>query len=159
MFVRKSRTSFSQPIPKIYTREAFKEITVADSTLILKKFTDDYWVMGDQRPSLTSAAKLRDDMIGIYEKDYIAAWDAILNDIELAASPGLAAMTNRLALLAAPTSPLRGLLKIVRDNTTLVEPEKPSDPASTSTSGKPSMRFSRRVRNKSGCPTCDRASR
>ena len=103
VFVRKSRTSFSQPIPKIYTREAFKEITVADSTLILKKFTDDYWVMGDQRPSLTSAAKLRDDMIGIYEKDYIAAWDAILNDIELAASPGLAAMTNRLALLAAPT--------------------------------------------------------
>ena len=132
VFVRKSRTSFSQPIPKIYTREAFKEIAIADSTVIGKKFTDDYWVMGDQRPSLTATVKLRDDMIGIYEKDYIAAWDAILNDIELAASPGLAATTNRLALLAAPTSPLRGLLKIVRDNTTLVEPEKPSDPASTS---------------------------
>jgi type VI secretion system protein ImpL len=133
VFARKSRTSFSQPIPKIYTREAFKEIAVADSALILKKFTDDYWVWGDQRPSLTSTAKLREDMIGIYEKDYIAAWDAILNDFELAASPGLAATTNRLALLAAPTSPLRGLLKVVRDNTTLVEPEKPSDPAATST--------------------------
>jgi type VI secretion system protein ImpL len=133
VFARKSRASFSQPIPKIYTREAFKEIAVADSALILKKFTDDYWVWGDKPPSLTSTAKLRDDMIGIYEKDYIAAWDAILNDIELAASPGLAATTNRLALLAAPTSPLRGLLKIVRDNTTLVEQAKPSDPASTST--------------------------
>ena len=135
VFVRKSRTSFSQPIPKIYTREAFKEIAIADSTVIVKKFTDDYWVMGDQRPSLASTAKLRDDMIGIYEKDYIAAWDAILNDIQVAASPGLAVTTNRLALLAAPTSPLRGLLKIVVDNTTLVEQEKPSDPA-TSTLGK-----------------------
>ena len=133
VFVRKTGTSFSQPVPRIYTRDAFKEITGADSALILKQFTDDYWVWGDQRPTLTSTAKLRDDMIGIYEKDYIAAWDAILNDIHLAPSSGLAATTNRLALLAAPTSPLRGLLKIVRDNTTLVEPEKPGDPSSTST--------------------------
>jgi type VI secretion system protein ImpL len=132
VFVRKSGASLSQPVPRIYTREAFKEITGADSALIIKQFTDDYWVWGEKRPSLTASTKLRDDLIGIYEKDYIAAWDAILNDIQLAAFPGLTATTNRLAILAAPTSPLRGLLKTVRDNTTLVEPEKPPDPSTTS---------------------------
>jgi type VI secretion system protein ImpL len=132
VFVRKSGASLSQPIPRIYTREAFKEITGADSALTVKQVTDDYWVWGEQRPSLVATAKLRDDMIGIYEKDYIAAWDAILNDVQLAASQGLTATTNRLAILAAPTSPLRGLLKVVRDNTTLVEPEKPSEASTTS---------------------------
>ena len=135
MFARKSGASLSQPVPRIYTAEVFKEITGGDSAAIVKQFTDEYWVWGDQRVPLSASTKLKDDVIGIYEKDYIEYWDAILNDVQLAAFPNSPVMTNRLAILASSSSPLRGLLKVVRDNTTLVEPPKSTQPSGTSRVG------------------------
>ncbi len=44
-------------------------------------------------------------------------------------------MTSRLAILASSSSPLRGLLKVVADNTKLVEPPKSTAPSSTSRAG------------------------
>ncbi len=126
VFARKSGASLSQPVPRIYTADVFKEITGGDSAAIVKQFTDEYWVWGDQRVPLSASTKLKDDVIGIYEKDYIEYWDGILNDVQLAAFPNSPVMTNRLAILASSSSPLRGLLKLVRDNTTLVEPPKSS---------------------------------
>jgi len=129
VFARKSGASLAQPVPRIYTAEVFREITGGDSAAIVKQFTDEYWVWGEQRVSLASTTKLKDEVIGIYEKDYIEYWDGILSDVQLAAFPNSPVMTSRLAILASTSSPLRGLLKVVRDNTTLVEPPKPTDPA------------------------------
>jgi type VI secretion system protein ImpL len=131
VFTRKSGASLSQPVPRIYTADVFKEITGANSALIVKQFTDEYWVWGEQRLSLASTTRLRDDVIGIYEKDYIEYWDGVLNDVRLAAFPNSPVMTNRLAILASTSSPLRGLLKVVRDNTTLVEPPKQTESTTT----------------------------
>jgi type VI secretion system protein ImpL len=118
-------------VPSIYTRDVFKTLTGGDSAAIVKEFTDEYWVWGEQRVPLSATTKLKDDVIGIYEKDYIEYWDGILNDVQLAAFPNSPVMTNRLAILASTSSPLRGLLKVVADNTTLVQPPKPGDSSAT----------------------------
>ena len=101
VFRRRSGTSLSKPMPRIYTAQAFKEVAAQSS-------------------------KLKDEIFDLYEKDYIAAWDGILNDIELVPFPNLAATSRGLATLAEPRSPLRGILKIVDDNTYLVPPAEPS---------------------------------
>ncbi len=61
------------------------------------------------------------DVTQLYERDYIAAWDAILNDLELVPFSTVSQTADALGILAGPTSPLRGLLRAVVENTSLVD--------------------------------------
>ncbi len=72
--------------------------------------------------------KLAADVLDLYEADYIATWDGVLQDLEpVPFSESADAMTT-LAILSAPTSPLRGLLQTVDDNTFLVKPPDAAAP-------------------------------
>jgi len=125
---RKSRISLTEPMSSIYTKPVFEEITNKGTDAIVKQLTDEYWVWGDTRPSITASSKLTADFLDIYEKDYIAAWDRVLNDIQSAPLSSLAQTKDALAILSGPTSPLRGLLKTIDDNTYLVKPPEPAKP-------------------------------
>jgi type VI secretion system protein ImpL len=129
VFRLKSGTSLSKPVPRIYTAQGFKEVTSQSAADLVKQFTDDFWVWGEGRPSFAASSQLRDDVLDLYEKDYIAAWDAILADIELASFPNLAATSDGLAILAGSPSPFRGILKTVADNTSLAPSADPSKPS------------------------------
>ena len=123
---RRSGTPLSQPVPRLYTKPVFQEITTRGADELVKQFATDHWVWGEASlASVAGTVRLGADMIEVYEKDYIAAWEAILNDLDVV--PFSAAATSKtLALLAGRTSPLRGFLKTIDDNTYLV---KPADPA------------------------------
>lgn len=123
VFARKSGTSLAKPVPRIYTAQVFKEITGRADDYV-QQYVDDYWVWSEEQLSVKAPAKLKDDLTSVYEKDYIRAWDEILNDIELAAFPNLSAATGRLGILAGSPSPFRGILKIVDDNTYLAPPRE-----------------------------------
>ena len=125
---RKSRNSLAEPMPSIYTKTVFEEISSKGTDAIVKQLTDEYWVWGDARPSITGSSKLTADFLDIYEKDYIAAWDRILQDVQSAPLSSLAETKEALAILSGPTSPLRGLLKAVDDNTYIVKPPDPAKP-------------------------------
>ena len=125
---RKSRVSLAEPVPSVYTKPVFEEITDKGTDAIVKQLTDEYWVWGDTRPSITGSAKLTADFLDIYEKDYIAAWDRIVNDIQSTPVSSLSQTKDALAILSGPTSPLRGLLKAVDDNTYIVKPPDPAKP-------------------------------
>lgn len=127
VFRRKSGTSLAQPVPAIYTRQVFDEVTGQDIEDLAKDFYADRWVWGESGVPDTSSTTLMTQVIDIYEKDYIAAWDGILNDISPVPFTDFAATADALATLAAPTSPLRGLLKTVDDHTFLVKPPDPAD--------------------------------
>jgi type VI secretion system protein ImpL len=122
---RKSRASLAEPIPSIYTKPVFDEIVNKGTDDLVKQFVAEYWVWGNQRPPITGSAKLSADFLDIYEKDYIAEWDRIVNDIQSAPLSSLTDTKEALAILSGPTSPLRGLLKAVDDNTYLVKPPEP----------------------------------
>ena len=125
---RKSRVSLAEPVPSLYTKPVFEEITNKGTDAIVKQLTDEYWVWGDKRPPITGSARLTADFLDIYEKDYIAAWDLIVNDIQSAPLSSLSETKEALTILSGPTSPLRGLLMVVDDNTYLVKPPDPAKP-------------------------------
>ena len=127
---RKSGISLSQPVPSLYTKAVFQEISNRGTADLVKDFARDSWVWGEQGLTVTTTAKLSAEMMETYERAYIATWDRIVNDIDVV--PFSAAGTaEALAILSGPTSsPLRGLLKVVDENTYLVKPEDASKPTS-----------------------------
>jgi type VI secretion system protein ImpL len=121
VFVRKSGAKLGDPVPSIYTRDVFREVTTRTLDEVVTRFTADHWVLGAARPSVTSFARLRDEVLEVYERDYIAAWDTILRDLDVVPLPSMATAGQVLSILSGSTSPLRGLLQVVRQNTQLVE--------------------------------------
>jgi type VI secretion system protein ImpL len=126
---RKSGASITQPVSSLYTKPVFEEITGRGTAELVKDFAKDSWVWGDQGLSVTGSAKLTADLLDVYEQDYIATWDAVLNDLDVVAFSG-PRTTEALAILAAPTSPLRGVLKTVAEHTMLIKPPDPAQPPS-----------------------------
>ena len=124
---RKSGTPFSREVPSLYTRTAFAQIAAKDAAEMEKAFATDRWVWGEARPSKIESARLRAGVIDIYEKDYIATWDAVLGDVGLVPANDLAGVKRALRALSGTTSPLRFLLKTVDEHTFLAGPgAKPS---------------------------------
>jgi type VI secretion system protein ImpL len=122
VFRRKSGVSLSSPVPAIYTKAAFQEITTRSADDLVAQFTADQWVWGEERPSLMASATLRQEFIKVYEDDYIKTWDAVLADLELVPLGTLDKTKEALATIGGETSPLRTFLKTVDDNTNLVKP-------------------------------------
>jgi type VI secretion system protein ImpL len=118
---RKSGVGLGEPIPSIYGRPVFKEATGTRMLSLVKQFVEDNWVWGEGGPTTTNSVKLVADVTDIYESDYITLWDGILNDLELVTFPTVRQTADALGVLAGPTSPLRGLLRLVADNTTLID--------------------------------------
>ena len=122
VFQSKSGTSLAQPVSSLYTKKTFTEIVAKGTDELQKQFDADRWVWGDAfRPSPMAAAQLRAAVFDQYEKDYIAVWDGVLNDLGLRPLGDLDGMKRALAVIAGTTSPLREILKIVAAQTLLVE--------------------------------------
>ena len=132
VFKRKSGVSLAEPVPSLFVRAVFKEVTGAGGLDIVKPLAEDSWVWGDGTASAADPAKLALAVNDLYEQDYIRAWDAILDDVEFVSFKTVQQLVEALRILTAPTSPLKGLLRLVVDNTTLIEP-KPQAAAEPST--------------------------
>ena len=125
---RKSGVSVSQPIPSLYTKPVFEEVTGKNAGELVAQYRDDAWVWGDAAPAPTLTDTLVRQVVEIYEQDYIDTWEAILNDFDVSFPPQQTA--NALAVLSGPTSPLRGFLATVDQHTFLVPPQDPEAPKS-----------------------------
>src|SRR5690606_18850964 len=62
-------------------------------------------------------ARIAQQVLALYEQDYIRAWDALLADMKLQPAADLPQASMIAAKLSGPGSPLRLLLKVVRENT------------------------------------------
>jgi type VI secretion system protein ImpL len=120
---RKSGRPLSDAVPALYTKAVFEEVTGKSAAELVKQYNEDYWVWGEARPAIGADSQVAAQVLQVYEKDYIDVWDAVLADFDVSFQSQRAA--DALAILAAPTSPLRGLLKTVADQTTLVKPTAP----------------------------------
>jgi type VI secretion system protein ImpL len=118
---RKSGVSLSTPIPSLYSKPVFNEITTTRTPLLVKQFIQDSWVWGEGGLGSVNPVKLATDLTDVYERDYMAVWDGVLDDIQFVTFATAQQMANALAILSSPTSPLRGLLRGVVDNTTLID--------------------------------------
>jgi type VI secretion system protein ImpL len=130
VFTRRSGLPISTPIPQLYTRDVFKRVTKEGRAELIAQLNKDAWVWGQSSVSaIANSGSLVNGVTNLYEQDYIRAWDALLDDLQFASFPTIPQANDALRILIAPTSPLRGLLRVVADNTTLVEQTNPSQPA------------------------------
>jgi type VI secretion system protein ImpL len=127
VLVRKSGVPLSQPIPAIYTRKVFNEVATQEKLTIANEFVGNSWVLGEGVASKTDIPRLANDLMGIYEDDYIRVWDALLADLAPKPTTGAQQLTDMMALIASPSSPLKRLLVVVEANTNLLKAADPSD--------------------------------
>ena len=124
VFRRRSGVPLSTPVPSFYTRDTFKQITGARAgrAELLKLLVADAWIWGDDRvKSAASAGALVNAVNSLYEQDYIRTWDQLLDDLQYARFATIPQTNEALRILAGPTSPLRGLIQVVTNNTTLTD--------------------------------------
>jgi len=121
--------------PAFFTYDGFYTGLIDRITTIADALQKENWVLGpsgDQGAVKQQYASLFPDLLDLYGRDFIAAWDAALGNLQL--RPLLADKPKYLALSAAsaPTSPIRQIFESVRDETSLTRERKTrptADPA------------------------------
>jgi len=132
IFRRKSGVPLSTPIPRLYTKEQFKTFTVKGRVDIMEMARKDAWIWGDSAAnSLAAAGTLFTSVSQLYEDDYVRTWDGFLNDLEIVRFPTVGQAKEALRILTSQASPLRGLLRAVEAQTTLVETATGGAPKTT----------------------------
>ena len=126
---RRSGAKLTDPVPSLYGRAVFNEITGVKSLEIVKQFATDDWVWGEAGAFSNNPVRLASEVMEIYERDYINAWNGLLGDLELVPFTSLAQANKSLEVLSGPASPLRGVVAVIVDNTRLVKAPDPSTPA------------------------------
>jgi len=122
VFRRRSGAPLTKPLPALYTRPVFAAmVSEAPSGRIAEavaRFAKDDWVFGATATDPVSRASLTTQVRTLYVDDYIRAWDGLIGDLELPAVSSVQEASGVASRLAAPGSPLKALLLLVRDNTT-----------------------------------------
>ena len=123
VLMRKSGKKLSDPVPGLYTRAVFDQISTMGTLELAKQFTKDNWVMGDSQLDLQGTTHMASQVMDRYADEYIQTWDGIVNDIQMVPLKSLAQTQDVLGLLGSPpTSPLRGFLATVDANTNMSKP-------------------------------------
>jgi type VI secretion system protein ImpL len=115
-------------VPGFFTYAGFQRAFIEKLPTIAEQLQRDNWVLGDigKQTAITSQYdNLGPDMLALYGRDFIAAWQqglAKLRMRNLNDKPTYAALNA----VAAPTSPLRLLLESIRDETALTRERAPA---------------------------------
>ncbi|MDB6010418.1 MAG: type secretion protein [Gammaproteobacteria bacterium] len=120
VLVRRSGKPLSDPVPALYTRPVFDEINAVGKFRLVKQFADDSWVFGSSVFDINRGRQLIYDVLDVYEQDYIDYWDGVLRDVMLKPSTNVRELSDVLAIVSSPASPLKGLLTIADANTSLL---------------------------------------
>jgi type VI secretion system protein ImpL len=116
--VIRRKSGITQPLASLYSRNVFIDVTdTGSSASLVQRFASDDWVVGETGVTARDAVRLSNDVMIMYERDYIEAWDRVLADLELAPTNDTAAMTRALEVLSGPASPLRAIAALVAEHT------------------------------------------
>jgi type VI secretion system protein ImpL len=135
-------------VPGFFTYQGFQKGFLGGLPDIAKRVQSEQWVLGEvgEHASLSAQYEtLPYDLLALYNRDFIAAWQAALEELRL--RPMTADKPRYVALAAASgeISPIRELLKSIREETMLtVDPPKEEaapaeDAAPTVVSAEPTL--------------------
>lgn len=117
VFHRRSGTPLSTPLPALYTRALFAAEAAGGVDEAVERFVKEDWVFGAHRIDPLARSRITQEVMALYERDYIKAWDDLLADLELQPVTTIQDASAVAARLSGPASPLKALLVVVRDNT------------------------------------------
>jgi len=118
---RRSGASLADPVPGLFTKAVFTEATTSATLDLVKQFSADSWVWGDTSMFSSNPLRLAADVINLYEREYVQAWEAVLNDLDVPSFSNIEQLASALEVLSGAASPLRGVLSTIVQETTLVE--------------------------------------
>jgi type VI secretion system protein ImpL len=115
LFVLRSGKPLAEAaVPAIHTVEGFYRSFLPRLPKAIVEATSESWVLGPQAAAAAmDARQLETGVLQLYARDYIAAWEKQLADIELAPFGSPANAAEALNVLGAPNSPLRDLLQAI----------------------------------------------
>ncbi|HYF19296.1 MAG TPA: ImcF-related family protein, partial [Ramlibacter sp.] len=118
-------------VPGLFTVEGLHRIVLPALPQAVREAVAESWVLGPQAVSVAGAGdpvQLEVAVLTLYANEYAAAWDAVLNDLNirpLSRAPAEAA--EALLLLGAPNSPIRDVLRsIARQLSPGTNPDAPA---------------------------------
>jgi type VI secretion system protein ImpL len=117
VFRRKSGAPLSEPLPALYTRPYFASEVDRGLDDSVDRFVKDDWVFGATHIDPLARSRFEQQVLALYEQDYIRAWDGLLADLQLQSVANIQDASALSAKLSGPSSPLKALLNLVRDNT------------------------------------------
>ncbi len=130
-------------VPYFYTYDGFHRAFLARVDQIAGQIEQERWVLGESAKQSSFAEQystLPRDLLALYTRDFIAAWQQLLRKIKL--KPFATDKTYvALAVAASPTSPLKQLFESIRDQTAVTRPPKvaPGAAAEPSPAGSASL--------------------
>lgn len=117
VFRRRSGKPLSAPFPALFTQTVFRHEVEKGIAQAVDQFAADDWVLGQRHINSVQKAQLQQQVLTLYQRDYIKAWDGLLADLELQPIGSIQDASVMAAKLSGPSSPLKALLQLVRRNT------------------------------------------
>ncbi|WP_115527801.1 MULTISPECIES: type VI secretion system membrane subunit TssM [Xanthomonas] len=117
IFERRSGLPLSAPLPALFTRHAFQAQASGGIARNVEQFLADDWVLGTAPLDPLARSRLVREVLALYQRDYIAAWDDLLADLVLRPVTQTGQASAVAAKLGGPASPLKALLVLVREHT------------------------------------------
>ena len=118
-------------IPMLYTYSGFHEVFLERLSQAARRFEDNRWVLGDygdQTAIDNQLANLGPELLERYGRDFVAAWEGMLDNLELQPMAADKPYYRALGALGAPTSPLVVLVEEVARETELAKAEDEGQP-------------------------------
>jgi type VI secretion system protein ImpL len=114
-----------------FTYDGFSISLLGHMQTIADKLQKENWVLGafgDQSAVKQQYVSLFPGILDLYGKDFIAAWTAVLNNLQLKPLLNDKPKYLKLSAASAPTSPILMIFESVRDETALTR-DRPKPPA------------------------------
>lgn len=112
-FTRPSGRPLTEGVQGLFTVEGLRAHILPRLPRALVEAAEESWVLGTNASTASDPRQLETDILNLYAADYVRAWDALLGDLVITPLPNIAAATDALNLLSAPSSPIKDLLRAV----------------------------------------------
>ncbi|TCV97305.1 type VI protein secretion system component VasK [Luteibacter rhizovicinus] len=111
----RSNASINDTMPGRFTREGHRLLLARIDSVVATGVANDALVMG----SNLSRDQTREDVLDLYGRDYIAAWEHLLRDVRVVAADSADDLARRLHALARDDSALFALMRAASVETTV----------------------------------------
>ena len=122
VFTRADGKSLDQSLQSFYTRRGYREIFLPASADISRSLAADTWVLGPaslQTQNDGAMEQLSSAVTEQYFNDYISQWTTLFSNLNLRSVDGLQQASELISLISDTDSPLKQLLVVVSQQTTL----------------------------------------
>ena len=111
VFLRLSGRGLEEGVPGLFTVDGFRDAVLPALARAAAEAAAEGWVLGEAiEPDSARRLTLEAEVAGLYAADYIAAWEAMLGDLDPAPLRSVPQAAQDLFILTSPNSPLRNLL-------------------------------------------------